>query len=117
MAEAAQAPQQQFAIQRIYLKDVSFEAPSSPVMFQKEWNPDVKLDLDTQSRELGQGVYEVVLRLTVTVKNAEETAFLCEVQQAGIFMQSRWKQANWPIAWVLSARTSCSHTHVKPFQA
>ena len=85
MAEAAQAPQQQFAIQRIYLKDVSFEAPSSPVMFQKEWNPDVKLDLDTQSRELGQGVYEVVLRLTVTVKNAEETAFLCEVQQAGIF--------------------------------
>lgn len=35
MAEAAQAPQQQFAIQRIYLKDVSFEAPSSPVMFQK----------------------------------------------------------------------------------
>ncbi len=54
MAEAAQAPQQQFAIQRIYLKDVSFEAPSSPVMFQKEWNPDVKLDLDTQSRELGQ---------------------------------------------------------------
>ena len=86
MAEAApQEAQQNFAIQRIFLKDVSFEAPNSPDMFQKEWNPDVNLDLDTQSRELGEGVYEVVLRLTVTVKNAEETAFLCEVQQGGIF--------------------------------
>ncbi|MDC7242549.1 MAG: protein-export chaperone SecB, partial [Sphaerochaetaceae bacterium] len=70
------------------VKDVSFEAPNSPTMFQKDWNPDVKLDLDTQSRELGEGVYEVILRLTVTVKNAEETAFLCEVQQGGIFTAS-----------------------------
>lgn len=86
MAEAANnEAQQNFQIQRIFLKDVSFEAPNSPQMFQKEWNPDVKLDLDTQSRELGEGVYEVVLRLTVTVKNDEETAFLCEVQQGGIF--------------------------------
>ncbi len=86
MAQAApQENQQNFSIQRIFLKDVSFEAPGAPDIFQKEWNPDVKLDLDTQSRELGSGVYEVVLRLTVTVKNEEETAFLCEVQQGGIF--------------------------------
>ncbi|WP_194436821.1 protein-export chaperone SecB [Vibrio fluminensis] len=86
MAEAApQQEAQNFVIQRIFLKDVSFEAPNSPEMFQKDWNPEVKLDLDTQSRELGAGVYEVVLRLTTTVQNAEETAFLCEVQQGGIF--------------------------------
>ncbi|MDO6706274.1 MULTISPECIES: protein-export chaperone SecB [unclassified Photobacterium] len=86
MAEAANnEAQQNFQIQRIFLKDVSFEAPSSPEMFQKEWNPEVKLDLDTQSRELAEGVYEVILRLTVTVNNASETAFLCEVQQGGIF--------------------------------
>ncbi|KXI23997.1 protein-export chaperone SecB [Photobacterium sanguinicancri] len=86
MAEAAtNEAQQNFQIQRIFLKDVSFEAPNSPDMFQKEWNPDVKLDLDTQSRELGEGVFEVILRLTVTVKNADDTAFLCEVQQGGIF--------------------------------
>jgi preprotein translocase subunit SecB len=87
MSEAAQqqSPEQNFTIQRIFLKDVSFEAPNSPVMFQKDWDPNVNLDLDTQSRELGDGVYEVVLRLTVTVTNAEETAFLCEVQQGGIF--------------------------------
>ncbi len=88
MSEAetqAQAPQQNFAIQRIFLKDVSFEAPNSPAVFQEEWKPDVNLELDTQSRELGENVFEVVLRLTVTVKNAEENAFLCEVQQGGIF--------------------------------
>ncbi|BCL71445.1 Protein-export protein secB [Vibrio nigripulchritudo MADA3029] len=90
MAEAApQEANQNFAIQRIFLKDVSFETPNSPEIFQTEWTPDVKLDLDTQSRELGENVYEVVLRLTVTVKNGdtenEKTAFLCEVQQGGIF--------------------------------
>ena len=87
MSDAAQQqePQQNFTIQRIFLKDLSYEAPNSPVIFQKEWEPDVNLDLDTQSRELAEGVYEVVLRLTVTVKNAEETAFLCEIQQGGIF--------------------------------
>ncbi len=86
MAEAANTEaQQNFQIQRIFLKDTSFEAPNSPEIFQKEWNPDVKLDLDTQSRELAENVYEVVLRLTTTVKNEEENAFLCEVQQAGIF--------------------------------
>ncbi len=87
MTEAAtqQPAQQNFSIQRIFLKDVSFEAPHSPEVFQQEWKPDVNLELDTQSRELGEHIYEVVLRLTVTVKNNEENAFLCEVQQGGIF--------------------------------
>lgn len=86
MSDASQQEaQQNFAIQRIFLKDVSFEAPNSPQVFQKEWDQDVQLDLDTKSRELSEGVYEVVLRLTVTVKSAGETAYLCEVQQSGIF--------------------------------
>lgn len=86
MAETANTEaQQNFAIQRVFLKDLSFETPNSPQIFQKDWQPDVKLDLDTQSNELDAGVYEVVLRLTVTVKNGEETAFLCEIQQGGIF--------------------------------
>ncbi|MCE1736755.1 protein-export chaperone SecB, partial [Enterobacter hormaechei] len=74
-----------FQIQRIYTKDVSFEAPKAPQVFQQDWQPEVKLDLDTASSELVQGVYEVVLRVTVTAMLGEETAFLCEVQQAGIF--------------------------------
>ncbi|WP_018691555.1 protein-export chaperone SecB [Algicola sagamiensis] len=75
----------QFAIQRIYVKDMSFESPKAPEIFKKEWQPDVKLDLDTRSSELEEGVYEVILSITVTTKVEEETAFLCEVQQAGIF--------------------------------
>ncbi len=78
-----QAPQ--FNIQRVFTKDLSFETPNSPAIFQKEWNPEVKLDLDTKSNKLADDVYEVILSLTVTAKVGEETAFLCEVQQAGIF--------------------------------
>ena len=75
----------QFQIQRVYTKDISFEAPNAPQVFQKEWEPDVKLDLDTASSQLADEVYEVVLRVTVTATVGEDTAFLCEVQQAGIF--------------------------------
>ncbi|GAA0792172.1 MULTISPECIES: protein-export chaperone SecB [Pseudomonadati] len=88
MAEAVannEASAPQFNIQRVYTKDLSFETPNSPAVFQKEWNPEVKLDLDTRSAKLSDDTYEVVLSLTVTAKNGDETAFLCEVQQAGIF--------------------------------
>jgi len=74
-----------FAIQRIYVKDISFESPNSPAIFRKEWTPDVKLDLDTKSHKLEDNLFEVVLSVTVTVTVGEETAFLCEVEQAGIF--------------------------------
>ncbi|WP_376780849.1 protein-export chaperone SecB, partial [Mixta calida] len=74
-----------FQIQRIYTKDISFEAPNAPQVFQKEWEPEVKLDLDTASSQLAEGVFEVVLRVTVTASVGTDTAFLCEVQQAGIF--------------------------------
>lgn len=75
----------QFAIQRIFVKDISFEAPNAPAIFRKEWKPEVKLDLDTRSEKLEDNVYQVVLSLTVTTTVEGETAFLCEVQQAGIF--------------------------------
>ena len=84
-AQATEQNAPQFHIQRIYAKDMSFETPNSPAVFQKEWNPEVKLDLDTRSNKLDEEVYEVVLSLTVTAQNGDETAFLCEVQQAGIF--------------------------------
>ncbi|KZN41486.1 protein-export chaperone SecB [Pseudoalteromonas luteoviolacea] len=84
-AAAEQQEGPQFNIQRIYVKDVSFETPNSPTIFQKEWTPEVKLDMDTRSAKLDEGVFEVVLALTVTATVGEETAFLCEIQQAGIF--------------------------------
>jgi len=81
--EQAQGPQ--FAIQRVYAKDISFETPNSPEIFKKEWKPEVKLDIDTRSNQLDEGIHEVILSLTVTTKVGEDVAFLCEVQQAGIF--------------------------------
>ena len=44
-----------FQIQRIYTKDISFEAPNAPQVFQKDWQPEVKLDLDTASTQLAEG--------------------------------------------------------------
>ncbi|CAJ0992636.1 protein-export chaperone SecB [Pantoea sp. Nvir] len=74
-----------FQIQRIYTKDVSFEVPNVPQIFQQEWEPEVKLDLETTSSQLNDEVFEVVLRVTVIASVGEKIAFLCEVQQAGIF--------------------------------
>lgn len=74
-----------FNIQRIYIKDLSFEAPNVPKIFQQEWQPKIKLDLDTKSIKLSLYIYEVVLRVHVTVMINDYVAFLCEVHQAGIF--------------------------------
>ncbi len=97
-----------FQIQRIYTKDISFEAPNAPHVFQKDWQPEVKLDLDTASTQLADDVYEVVLRVTVTASLGEETAFLCEVQQAAFLPLRVSKAPRWHIAWATSARTFCS---------
>jgi preprotein translocase subunit SecB len=79
--------QPQFALQRIYLKDLSFESPNSPAVFQEQWKPQVSLDLNTSHSKLSEeGQYEVVLSLTVTAKMGEKVAYLVEIQQAGVFM-------------------------------
>jgi len=75
----------QFAIQRVYTKDISFETPNSPAIFQKNWQPEIKLDLDTRSAKLADNTFEVTLSMTVTATVEDQTAFLAEVQQAGIF--------------------------------
>lgn len=83
----------EFAIQRIYTKDVSFETPNSPAIFQAEWKPEIKLDIDTRSAKLGDDTYEVVLSVTVTATVEGKTAFLAEVQQAGIFTIGNLQEA------------------------
>ncbi len=93
--QAAPQPQEvQFNIQRIFTKDISFETPNSPAVFKNEWKPEVKLDIDTRTAELEPNLYEVVLSVTVTATNANETAFLCEVQQAGIFAVGEMPENN-----------------------
>lgn len=78
--------EQQFAIQRLYIKDLSVECPNSPEIFLENWEPDLDLNLDVDgSNQLDDGIREVILTVTVTVKVSEKTAFLVEVKQAGIF--------------------------------
>jgi len=88
MTEETKTPDEQaFAIQKIFVKDLSFESPNTPDIFlEKDWQPDVNLNLQSSSRAIDEIVYEVILNVTVTAKlNEETTAYLAEVQYAGIF--------------------------------
>lgn len=77
--------QPQFSLQRIYLKDASFEAPNTPKVFTSEWKPDIQVDLNTSARALDEQHYEVSIKITLTATNAGENAFLVELVQAGLF--------------------------------
>ncbi len=78
-------PERQFAVQRTYLKDLSFESPNAPEVFRGEWKPQNELNLNTKVNRLDEQTYEVVLSVTVTAKVGDKTAFIVEVHQAGIF--------------------------------
>ena len=85
--------QQQFAIQKLYLKDASFESPNSPAVFQQgDWQPEVNVQLNTEGKTLSEGVHEVILSVTVTAKQGENTAFLVEVKQAGVFQMAGFEE-------------------------
>src|SRR5690554_6492062 len=85
-AQAAANPQgTRFGVQRLYLKDASFEAPESPDAFRRPYNPQVNFSINSRSRKIEDNIYEVVLRLTADVKQEDKTVFLVEVQQAGVF--------------------------------
>jgi len=75
----------QLSLQKVYLKDASFEVPSAPQIFQEAGQPQIQLNLSQKVGNLAENVYEVVLTVTVTCKVSEKTAYLAEVQQAGIF--------------------------------
>ena len=88
MADENQQPAQQFALQRIYIKDVSFETPQGHEVFRQTWKPRVNLELNTRHTRIDDQNFEVVLTLSVTAALEEKTAFLAEVQQAGIFFMT-----------------------------
>jgi len=85
MTDQNQQPERQLALQKLYLKDISFETPNSPAVFTMKWEPKVDFNLATNAQQLQEGVYEVSITATVTVKLEEKTAYLVEVCQAGIF--------------------------------
>jgi preprotein translocase subunit SecB len=88
MTEANESPKT-FSMQRVYVKDVSFETPIGVDAMKKKWEPFINQDINTRSKKLKENLLEVVLTLTVTASFGEgddrETAFIVEVQQAGMF--------------------------------
>ena len=74
-------------IQRIYVKDVSFEAPNLPHIFNQEWKPKLAFDLSTETVKLADDLYEVCINISVetTLEDSGDVAFICEVKQAGVF--------------------------------
>lgn len=72
-------------IDRIYLRDLSFESPRAPRVFASEWQPQFRVELDTRANPLEDGRFEVVLTLTLEASSGESALFVVELQQAGIF--------------------------------
>ena len=86
VAENTEQTPVEFQIQRIYIKDVSFEAPNLPTIFHQEWKPQLGFELDTETVQVDEDLYEVALHMTVstTLEDSGDTAFICEVKQAGV---------------------------------
>ena len=76
----------QFLVQKVYVKDISFETPNTPEIFKMEWRPDVEMNMNNKAIPIGDAHFDVVLTVTLTVKVGDKTAYLIEINQAGIFM-------------------------------
>lgn len=81
----SEQPQPVFAIEKIYVRDLSLEIPNAPNIFLERDAPEINLQLGTKSQSIDEGLYEVLLTVTVTAKIKDKIMFLVEVQQAGIF--------------------------------
>ena len=79
------AEQPEFSIQRIYLKDLSFETPQGPTAFKRKWQPKVSQDLNTKTSPVEDGIFEVALRVTINIKDGDDTIYIVEAEQAGLF--------------------------------
>ncbi len=84
--------EKQFALQKLYIKDVSFETPNSPAVFTQKWEPKVEFNLASNAQTLQENLYEITLTVTVTVKLEDKTAYLVEVSQAGIFTMAGFEE-------------------------
>ncbi len=78
--------EQKFEIQKIFLKDASFESPNSPEIFREKWQPKTDIHLTAQNAKLTDELYEVTLNVEVTSTQDEKTAFMVELKQSGVFL-------------------------------
>jgi preprotein translocase subunit SecB len=79
-------PPAEFALERIYIRDLSFESPRAPEVFHEPWQPQLQLDINSRTNSLGDERFEVILTVTVNAKSsAGQTVMIVEVQQGGVF--------------------------------
>jgi len=81
----SESPQPTFAIEKIYLKDLSVEVPNAPEVFLEREAPTVDVNIGSNARAVQDGLFEVVLTVTITAKIKDKTLFLVEAAQAGVF--------------------------------
>jgi preprotein translocase subunit SecB len=84
-APADQAAQPAFRIEKLYVKDLSLEVPNAPQVFVQADSPQLEIQVRNEGAQFADGLYEVVVTVTVTARAGEKTCFLAEVAQAGIF--------------------------------
>ncbi|MFT6897631.1 MAG: preprotein translocase subunit SecB [Paraglaciecola sp.] len=75
-----------FALKKIYVKNSSFEAPHAAKVFNQDWKPEVSLDLNISDKLVSEGLYEVVVSLSISAKNEGTLAFTVKVDQAALFL-------------------------------
>lgn len=91
-----EADQPQFSIQRVYLKDLSFETPQGPEAFKKQLHPKVSQDLNTKTSQVEDGIFEVALRVTINLKDGDDTIYIVEAEQAGLFNIKGFSEEQFP---------------------
>jgi preprotein translocase subunit SecB len=87
-----QQSQRQFMVQRIYTKDISFEAPNAPLIFKENWSPEINVGLGTEVTKLDEENVELVLKVSVEAKHEGKNVFMVEVQQAGLFLMQGFNE-------------------------
>lgn len=87
-----QAAQPQVAVQKVYVRDGSVEVPAGPRIFTEEMQPELNVDLNSRVEQIEGDAYEVAITVTVTAKQGDKTAYIVEVQQAGVFHVSGFEQ-------------------------
>ena len=88
----AKQEDQKFEIKKVYVKDISFENPTSPKIFTQKWNPKTDIHIQTENTKLDEDIFEVCMTVTVTATQEEATAFLVEIKQAGIFLVKNFEK-------------------------
>ena len=84
-AATQQASEQRFSIEKLYIKDASLESPNVPAIFTTKWEPEINLQLASETKKVDNDLFESVLTITITAKLGEKTAYLVEIKQAGLF--------------------------------